>query len=146
AVPLIVVSVLFTNLPAPQLTYGEMFESLKRAEIVAGVSPTAPGELAAALPASQPKASVKPFLQAFGAISQSDFLTLFLALTLGAAAPACPEPRNQLVLGSAPLHRLERAFRSAVRDQRPSACRFRQAFDVQGHRAVAGKRSPRLVQ
>lgn len=86
AVPLIVVSVLFTNLPAPQLTYGEMFESLKRAEIVAGVSPTAPGELAAALPASQPKASVKPFLQAFGAISQSDFLTLFLALTLGTAA------------------------------------------------------------
>jgi cation/acetate symporter len=86
AVPLIIVSVLLTNLPAPQLTYGEMFEPLKRSEIVAGVSPSAPGELAAALPREQPRPSAKPFLQAFGAVSRTDFLTLFLCLTLGAAA------------------------------------------------------------
>ena len=86
AVPLIIVSVLLTNLPAPQLTYGEMFEPLKRSEIVAGVSPSVPGELAKALPAEQPQPSPKPFLQAFGAISETDFLTLFLCLTLGAAA------------------------------------------------------------
>jgi cation/acetate symporter len=86
AVPLIIVSVLLTNLPAPQLTYGEMFEPLKRSEIVAGVSPSAPGELATALPREQPRPSTKPFLQAFGAVSRTDFLTLFLCLTLGAAA------------------------------------------------------------
>jgi cation/acetate symporter len=86
AVPLIIVSVLYTNLPAPQLTYGEMFEPLKRSEIVAGISPSAPGQLATALPSAQPKPSAKPFLQAFGAISQTDFLTLFLCLTLGTAA------------------------------------------------------------
>jgi cation/acetate symporter len=86
AVPLIIVSVLYTNLPAPQLTYGEMFEPLKRSEIVAGISPAAPGQLATALPSAQPKPSTKPFLQAFGAISQTDFLTLFLCLTLGTAA------------------------------------------------------------
>jgi len=86
AVPLIIVSVLYTNLPAPQLTYGEMFEPLKRSEIVAGISPSAPGQLATALPSAQPKPSTKPFLQAFGAISQTDFLTLFLCLTLGTAA------------------------------------------------------------
>jgi cation/acetate symporter len=86
AVPLIIVSVLFTNVPVPQLTYGEIFEPLKRSESVAGVSPTAPGELAAALPGAQPKPSVKPFLQAFGGVSQTDFLTLFLCLTLGTAA------------------------------------------------------------
>ena len=86
AVPLIIVSVLLTNLPAPQLTYGELFEPLKRSETVAGVSPSAPGELATALPHEQPRPSAKPFLQAFGAVSRTDFLTLFLCLTLGAAA------------------------------------------------------------
>lgn len=86
AVPLVIVSVLLTNLPAPQLTYGEMFEPLKRSEMVAGVSPSAPGELATAFPTAQPRPSAKPFLQAFGAISQTDFLTLFLCLTLGTAA------------------------------------------------------------
>jgi cation/acetate symporter len=86
AVPLIIVSLLFTNLPAPQLTYGEMFEPLKRSEMVAGVSPSVPGELATALPTAQLRPSGKPFLQAFGAISQTDFLTLFLCLTLGTAA------------------------------------------------------------
>jgi len=86
AVPLIIVSVLLTNLPAPQLTYGEMFEPLKRSESVTGVSPSAPSELATALPREQPGPSAKPFLQAFGAVSQTDFLTLFLCLTLGAAA------------------------------------------------------------
>ena len=86
AVPLTIVAVLFTNVPAPQLTYGEMFEPLKRSESIAGISPTTPGELATALPAAQPKPSIKPFLQAFGAVSQTDFLTLFLCLTLGTAA------------------------------------------------------------
>ena len=43
AVPLIIVSVLLTNLPAPQLTYGEIFAPLQRSEIVAGISPSAPG-------------------------------------------------------------------------------------------------------
>jgi cation/acetate symporter len=85
-VPLIIVSVLLTNLPAPQLTYGEMFEPLKRSEIVAGVSPLAPSQLATALPREQLRPSAKPFLQAFGAVGQTDFLTLFLCLTLGAAA------------------------------------------------------------
>ena len=86
AVPLIIVSVLLTNLPAPQLTYGEIFAPLQRSEIVAGVSPSAPGPLATALPAEQPKPSTKPFLQPFGAVSQTDFLTLFLCLALGTAA------------------------------------------------------------
>jgi len=86
AVPLIIVSVLLTNLPAPQLTYGEMFEPLKRSESVTGVSPSAPSKLATALPRDQPEPSAKPFLQAFGAVSQTDFVTLFLCLTLGAAA------------------------------------------------------------
>ena len=86
AVPLIIVAVMLTNLPAPQLTYGEMFEPLQRSETIAGIAPSAPGELATALPTEQPRPSAKPFLQAFGAIDRTDFLTLFLCLTLGTAA------------------------------------------------------------
>lgn len=86
AVPLIVVSVMLTNLPAPQLTYGEAFAPLQRSEAIAGIAPSTPKQLTTALPAEQPRPSTKPFLQAFGAITRTDFLTLFLCLALGTAA------------------------------------------------------------
>ncbi len=86
AVPLIVVSIMLTNLPAPQLTYGETFAPLQKSEITAGLTPAQPEELATALPAAAPRANTKPFLQPFGAIAMPDFLTLFLCLTLGTAA------------------------------------------------------------
>ena len=63
-----------------------LFEPLQRSETIAGIAPSAPGELATALPTEQPRPSAKPFLQAFGAIDRTDFLTLFLCLTLGTAA------------------------------------------------------------
>jgi cation/acetate symporter len=86
AIPLIIVSVLMTNLPTPQLTYGEIFAPLTRSETIAGISPSAPQQLTSALPAEQLKPSTKPFLQPFGAVSRIDFVTLFLCLTLGTAA------------------------------------------------------------
>jgi cation/acetate symporter len=86
AVPLIIVSVLLTNLPAPQLTYGETFLPLQKSEITAGLSPSQPEQLTTALPAAPPRASSKPFLQPFGSIAKPDFLTLFLCLALGTAA------------------------------------------------------------
>jgi len=85
AVPLIVVSVLLTNLPAPQFTYGEMFGSLQGAETAAGMSPVAPGDIGA-LPAPEPMAAVKPFLQSFGAITERGFFALFFCFALGTAA------------------------------------------------------------
>jgi cation/acetate symporter len=86
AVPLIVVSIMLTNLPAPQLTYGETFAPLQKSEITAGLTPAQPEELATALPAAAARANTKPFLQPFGAIAMPDFLTLFLCLALGTAA------------------------------------------------------------
>ncbi|HEX2448032.1 MAG TPA: VC_2705 family sodium/solute symporter [Methyloceanibacter sp.] len=80
------VSILLTNLPAPQLTYGEMFSSLQNAEITAGLTPVAPGGLATALPGTPPHPNVKPFLQSFGILAPMDFATLFLCLALGTAA------------------------------------------------------------
>ena len=144
AVPLIIVSVLLTNLPAPQLTYGEMFEPLKRSEIVAGVSPSAPGELATALPREQPRPSTKPFLQAFGAVSRTDFLTLFLCLTLGAAALPSLLARSGVTSSVADQRRSVAwgvFFVAPVRHQRAGARRLCQAADVPGHCAIAGKRA-----
>lgn len=86
AVPLVVVSVLFTNLPTPQFTYGEMFAPLQRSEIMAGISPVSPDALTIQFPAEEPRPSAKPFLQSFGAIDRIDFLALFLCLALGTAS------------------------------------------------------------
>jgi cation/acetate symporter len=86
AVTLVVVSVLFTNLPTPQFTYGELFGSLQGAETAAGMVPLTPGEMAFALPGPEPMQATKPFLQAFGAINEAGFLVLFLCFALGTAA------------------------------------------------------------
>jgi cation/acetate symporter len=86
AVPLIIVSVMLTNLPAPQLSYGETFAPLQKSEITTGLTPARPEQLATALPSAAPRANAKPFLQPFGAIAKPDFVTLFLCLALGTAA------------------------------------------------------------
>lgn len=86
AVVVTTVSIVLTNIPAPQLTYGEMFSSLHDAEITAGVTPVQPDGLAAALPGPAPMANGKPFLEPFGSMSEVDFATLFLCLALGTAA------------------------------------------------------------
>lgn len=86
AAVVITVSVVLTNLPAPQLTYGEMFSSLHNAEITAGLTPVQPGQLPTALPGAAPMPTSKPFLQPFGVLGQTDFATLFLCLALGTAA------------------------------------------------------------
>jgi cation/acetate symporter len=85
AVTLIVVSVTLTNLPAPQLTYGEMFGSLQSAETAAGMSPVTPNAITS-LPQAAPAQVAKPFLQPFGAITETGFFALFVCLALGTAA------------------------------------------------------------
>ncbi len=85
AVPLIVVAILLTNLPTPQFTYGEMLESLQSAETAAGMQPVEPGAVAA-LPGQAPMQAAKPFLQTFGAFTESGFFALFFCLALGTAA------------------------------------------------------------
>jgi cation/acetate symporter len=85
AVTLIVVSVTLTNLPAPQLTYGEMFGSLQSAETAAGMSPVTP-DANTSLPQAAPAQVAKPFLQPFGAITETGFFALFLCFALGTAA------------------------------------------------------------
>ena len=84
--PLLIVSVLVTNLPLPQLTYGEAFVPLQRSEIVIGGGPISADIPAAALPSELPQPTQKPFLQAFGALKEFSFTTVVLCLVLGTAA------------------------------------------------------------
>ncbi len=86
AAPLILVSVLLTNLPAPQFTYGETLSALHDAEITAGLTPIVPDPSASALPGTAPLPVAKPFLEAFGALSEGEFALLFLSLALGTAS------------------------------------------------------------
>jgi cation/acetate symporter len=80
------VSIMLTNIPAPQLTYAEMLSSLHDAEITAGLTPVQPDGAAAPLPGPAPTASSKPFQQPFGSLRELDFATLFLCLALGTAS------------------------------------------------------------
>lgn len=85
AIPLVIVSVLMTVIPAPQLTFGAKLTALETSEINAGFKP-APGEgLAATLPGNTPDDVPKPFLQAYGAISPVAFLMLLLSVSMGVA-------------------------------------------------------------
>jgi cation/acetate symporter len=86
AAVLITISVLLTNLPAPQLTYGALLPSLQNAEISAGITPVNPGEIPSTLPGPTPLPSMKPFLQPFGILDSFDFVLVFLCIALGAAA------------------------------------------------------------
>ncbi|MGI9418826.1 MAG: sodium:solute symporter family transporter, partial [Geminicoccaceae bacterium] len=84
-VPVTIVSMMVTNLPLPQLTYGDVFERVATLELAIGVGAGDPIALASALPGEQPETVAKPFLQAFGAISKGDFLILLFCFLAGSA-------------------------------------------------------------
>ncbi|MDA7946781.1 MAG: VC_2705 family sodium/solute symporter [Hyphomicrobiaceae bacterium] len=85
-VPLVVVSIQETNLPLPQLTYGWLLERLSINEVAVGTSATTPPPLLGGLPGELPEPSIKPFLQAFGALSRADFAFLAFCVLAGVAA------------------------------------------------------------
>lgn len=85
AIPLTIVAVALTNLPAPQFTYGEMLGSLMNVEVASGVATADPG-LFSGMPGHEPAAAEKPFLQTFGMISEAGYFALFVCFALGTAA------------------------------------------------------------
>jgi cation/acetate symporter len=86
AVPMVVVSVLLTNVPLPQLTFGALFPALQEAEIGAGLTPVQPEAAATLQPGEAPRPVAKRLLQPFGSLSELDFAMVFLCLALGTAA------------------------------------------------------------
>ena len=84
--PLFILAVMHTNLPLPQLTYGSLLADIARAESTGGIVPTTPTSIAQALPFDQAEAMLKPFAQAFGAISWPDYILLMVCIMLGIAS------------------------------------------------------------
>ena len=92
--PLISVSVMRTNLPLPQLTYGAELEELNTLEAVRGlVAISQPEPLSESLPRPAPAAILRPSERAFSAFSEKDFLLLVICLAAGVAANPAFIPR-----------------------------------------------------
>lgn len=85
-VPLVVVSVQETNLPLPQLTYGGLLEQTSIREVALGATSATPAPLLEGLPGERPEPATKPFLQAFGALSRTNFVLLAFCVMAGTAA------------------------------------------------------------
>lgn len=84
--PLFIIGLLLTNLPLPQLTVAGIFERLTVQELAVGTLPGEPRALGQALSEAGLRASIKPFLLTFGAISRHDFILLLLCCLAGTAA------------------------------------------------------------
>lgn len=82
--PIVILSLLITNLPLPQFTYGELFERIATLELAIGISPGESGSLIG-LPGDAREPVMKPFLQPFGAIDRTDFILLLLCFLGGSA-------------------------------------------------------------
>ncbi len=92
--PLLAVSVMRTNLPLPQLTYGSQLEDIKAQEAAKGfvtVSQAQPLSEALPKPASQPVS--RPVERAFSSIRSIDFVLLIFCLATGVAAHPAFLPR-----------------------------------------------------
>jgi cation/acetate symporter len=83
--PLVILSVMHTTLPLPQLTYGSLFNDILRVEQGSGLAEATPVALMAALPGENTLTITKPMLQLFGSVGRFDFLFLMLSVALGTA-------------------------------------------------------------
>ena len=83
--PVVIISVLVTNLPLPQFTLGELYERVSTLERAIGVSPGVQMPLADALPSETPIAAPKPFFEAFGVLHPMTFAALLFTVLAGSA-------------------------------------------------------------
>ena len=92
--PLIAVSVMRTNLPLPQLTYGSQLEEIKTLQQAKGVvTISQPQALGAVLPKTGAQPLIRPAERAFSAFRPTDFLLLLFCLATGVAAHPAFLPR-----------------------------------------------------
>ncbi len=85
SVPLIAISVLLTNLPLPQLSFGSVLEETSQLEVGRGLIDGGVRPLGAALPGADPVALTRPFVAIFQSLGPGDFLALTLCIMLGTA-------------------------------------------------------------
>jgi cation/acetate symporter len=84
-VPLIAISVLVTNLPLPQLSFGGILDDMGQLEVTRGLTAHGAGSFSEALPGPDPVALTRPFTDLFGAVSVADYIFLTVCIMLGTA-------------------------------------------------------------
>jgi cation/acetate symporter len=84
-VPLIAISLLVSNLPLPQLSYGGILDDMGQLEVARGLTARGARGLSEMLPGADPIAVTRPFADLFGSISAGDYFSLTLCMMLGAA-------------------------------------------------------------
>lgn len=82
---LTIVAIQITNLPIPQLTYGNVLDDLAALEQANGLTNMQATSLSQALPSHLPAQMQKPFAQNFGLIDRFDFIALTLCFMFGTA-------------------------------------------------------------
>ncbi len=85
SVPLIAISVLLTNLPLPQLSFGNVLQETTQLEVGRGLLEGGVLPLGEALPTAEPMALTRPFAAIFQSLGVGDFLALTLCIMLGTA-------------------------------------------------------------
>ncbi|MCF6200399.1 MAG: hypothetical protein L3J67_13640, partial [Hyphomicrobiaceae bacterium] len=83
--PLVILSIMHTTLPVPQLTYGSLFADIASVEKAGGLLAGQSSALSSALPGENILPVNKPIAQMFGAVGGFDFLLLMLSVMMGAA-------------------------------------------------------------
>ena len=84
SVPLIAVSVLVTNLPLPQLSFGTIIQQVTELEIERGIAPPFPQPLSEVLPEAGPLEISRPFGAILQSLGAGDFIALAICFMLGA--------------------------------------------------------------
>jgi cation/acetate symporter len=82
-VPLVMISVMITNLPLPQLSYGSLLQEMPALESARKLSGQGTLSLSEALPPVDATALTRPFVEMFGTIGRWDFFALTLCIMLG---------------------------------------------------------------
>ncbi|MEJ2227751.1 MAG: VC_2705 family sodium/solute symporter [Alphaproteobacteria bacterium] len=83
SVPLIIISVMITNLPLPQLSYGGLLQEMPALESTRKLTGQGTLTLSEALPPVEPTALTRPFVEMFGAVGRWDFFALTFCIMLG---------------------------------------------------------------
>lgn len=83
--PLVVISILLTNMPVPQLSYGGVLNDMAQLEGSRALPTVAAQTLSAALPTTGSEALTQRFGEIFSTIGRGGFFMLTLAIMLGTA-------------------------------------------------------------
>jgi cation/acetate symporter len=84
-IPLVVISLMVTNLPLPQLSFGGVLDEMNQLEVARGLTARGTRTLSDVLPGGDPSVLARLFTDLFGSVSAGDYFSLTLCVMLGSA-------------------------------------------------------------